>query len=166
MIRDFNYPQRRFREMKTFTERCNLSKDLIDQYPHCVPVIVERASDEKRLPNIDKRQFLVPHEMVFGSFFYTIRKRLGMSTTPGSGAAVNSSSLGVWIYAGKTPITTPSSKMSEIYHYYKDNDGFLYLQYKGEHVFGGSDGDGAAAFLKVFENENEETKGTKADLKT
>lgn len=119
-----------FRESKSFSERCELSRELISQYPHCVPVIVERASDENKLPLIDKKQYLVPHEMNFGTFFFTIRKRLA-STSP-----LTTGSLGIWIYAGKNPITTHSSKMSEIYHLYKDMDGFLYLKYKGENAFG------------------------------
>ena len=150
---------RSFRDTKTFIERCNLSRDLIAQYPHCIPVVVERAPDETRLPIIDKKQFLVPHEMLFGSFFFMIRKRIGefqehekrRTQTPSASLSfasaftsfakasdVASAQIGMWLYAGKLPITTPSSKMSEIYHYYKDNDGFLYLKYRGENVFGSS----------------------------
>ena len=137
--------ERKFRDTKIFSDRCKLSQDLIAQFPECVPVIVERANDEKRLPLISKKQFLVPHEMTFSSFFLTIRKRV-FSNDSSIGGAVSSPpnerrssrNLGIWLYAGKTPITSPSSKMSEIYHLNKDIDGFLYLQYRGEHVFGSS----------------------------
>ena len=144
---------RSFRESKTFTQRCELSTELMEQFPNCVPVIVERARDETRIPNINKRQYLVPQEMTFARFFIVIRSRLGIQSGTNTednfnhqqqksyaqrarGGGRGGASLGIWIYSGKTPITSPSAKMSEIYNYYKDNDGFLYLQYKGENVFG------------------------------
>jgi GABA(A) receptor-associated protein len=122
---------RKFRESKTFSQRCILSSEILSKYPNCVPVIVEKSSGETKLKHIDKKQYLVPQEMNFSTFFFTIRKRLGVGIESKS-----SSNVGIWIYAGKTPITNPSLKMSEVYNYYKDNDGFLYLQYKSENVFG------------------------------
>lgn len=123
--------QCKFRETKSFNQRCDLSRDLLAQFPHSIPVIVERARDEIRLPIIDKKQYLVPHDMPFSKFFFVIRHRLGV-TDKNSGL----SNLGIWIYSGKHPITSPSATMSEIYSHYRDNDGFLYLQYRGENVFG------------------------------
>ena len=123
--------QRKFRETKSFNQRCDLSRDLLAQFPRSIPVIVERGTDEFRLPIIDKKQYLVPQDMTFSKFFFVIRHRLGLNDKS-SGL----SNLGVWIYSGKHPITSPSATMSEIYSHYRDNDGFLYLQYRGENVFG------------------------------
>lgn len=114
-----------YREARTFASRKKLSASLRETYPACVPVIVERASTEKQLVDIDKRQFLVPQTMTVGNFVYIVRGRLGLSSR---------SSL--FLYAGKTALSCNSSSMSDAYNTHHDPDGFLYLQYRGEDTFG------------------------------
>lgn len=114
-----------FRDARDFVSRLKLSGDLREQYPHCLPVIVERASTETTLPMIDKRQFLVPATMTVGNFLCIVRERLGLP-----------SRTSLWLYVGRHALSSHSSPMIESYTNYCDPDGFLYLQYRGEDAFG------------------------------
>ena len=117
-----------YRDERDFCQRKHLSDALMQQYPNCIPVIVERSVIEIDLPIIDKRQYLVPHTMNVGNFLFMIRRRLGIASW-----------VGIWIYTGKYPLSVASIPLIEIYNNYRDPDGFLYIQYRGEDRFGSYD---------------------------
>jgi GABA(A) receptor-associated protein len=77
------------------------------------------------IPYIDKKKYLVPNDLSLGQFIFVIRKRLKL---PANEA--------IYIFTSTGIIPTTSQQMIDIYRQHKDQDGFLYLTYSGENVFG------------------------------
>ncbi|CAF1166278.1 unnamed protein product [Adineta steineri] len=83
----------------------------------CNEIILSRLENEK---------FLVPSELSFGQFAYNIRRRLRLRSEQALFFYIGSD--------GKQPIL--SSTIAVLYHENKDIDGFLYVFYADEKVFG------------------------------
>jgi GABA(A) receptor-associated protein len=119
------------------------------RYPDRIPVIVQPLSssspsssilstslfrsfssssscNEITLTRLENEKFLVPSELSFGQFAYNIRRRLRLR-------AEHALFFYIGVY-GKQPIL--SSTMEMLYHENKDTDGFLYVCYADEKVFG------------------------------
>ncbi|PRQ28423.1 autophagy-related protein 8C-like [Rosa rugosa] len=94
-----------------------------EKYPERVPVIVEKAV-KSDIPDIDKKKYLVPADLTVGQFVYVVRKRIKLSADKA-----------IFIFVKNTLPSTAAS-MSTIYEENKDEDGFLYMTYSGEQVFG------------------------------
>lgn len=114
----------KFKAQSTEGERIEEAKRILEKYPDRVPVIVEKCEDKSDIQPLDKVKYLCPKELSVGQFMYVIRKRLKLSPEQAIFLFVN----------GNVP--SVSSSMSTIYEEYKDDDGFLYMTYSGEHVFG------------------------------
>jgi len=115
-----------FRSEHSLTERTEESARIVAKYSDRVPVIVE--PDLKKgttIPYIDKKKYLVPNDLSLGQFIFVIRKRLKL---PANEA--------IYIFTSTGIIPTTSQQMIDIYRQHKDQDGFLYLTYSGENVFG------------------------------
>ncbi|KAK9681554.1 hypothetical protein RND81_10G010500 [Saponaria officinalis] len=94
-----------------------------EKYSDRIPVIVEKA-ERSDIPDIDKKKYLVPADLTVGQFVYVVRKRVNLSAEKAIFVFVNN-------------ILPPTaSLMSTIYDANKDEDGFLYMTYSGENVFG------------------------------
>jgi len=93
------------------------------KYPDRIPVICERAFGAT-VSNIDKRKFLVPGDLTVGQFLYVIRGRMKLRPDEALFVFVD----------GALPQT--AATMQSIYERHKNEDGFLYLIYNGENVFG------------------------------
>ena len=66
-------------------------------------------------------------DLTTGQFVFIIRRRLQL---PAEKA--------IFLFIG--PVIPPSNAtVNEVYQQYKDKDGFLYIQYSEENVFGGND---------------------------
>jgi len=100
------------------------------RYPDRIPVIVEplssSSSHELTLTRLENDKFLVPSELSFGQFAYNIRRRLRLRSEHALFFYIGS--------YGKQPLF--NSTMELLYHQNKDIDGFLYLCYAEEKVFG------------------------------
>jgi GABA(A) receptor-associated protein len=84
------------------------------------------SCNEITLARLDNEKFLVPSELSFGQFAYNIRRRLRLRAEHA-----------LFFYiglCGKQPIL--SSTMEVLYNENKDPDGFLYVCYADEKVFG------------------------------
>jgi len=112
-----------FKIKKTETERIHESAKILEKYPNRLPVIVEK-SKKSDINNIDKNKFLVPSDMTLCQFLYIIRKRIKID-----------SSKALFFFVNDT-LCNNASVLSEIYNTYKDNDGFLYIEYSSENTFG------------------------------
>ena len=119
MIKDFEY---RYNTVD-FKKRVEETKKIREKYPDRVPVIVSRAQN-CTLNDIDKKKYLVPNDLTIGQFVNVIRKRIKVSE-----------SMGIFIFV-KNILPPNSSLMSQIYNEFKEDDGFLYIIYNGESVFG------------------------------
>ncbi|KAM5588727.1 autophagy-related protein 8C-like [Rosa sericea] len=94
-----------------------------EKYPERVPVIVEKAV-KSDIPDIDKKKYLVPADLTVGQFVYVVRKRIKLSADKA-----------IFIFV-KNILPPTAALMSAIYEENKDEDGFLYMTYSGEQVFG------------------------------
>ncbi|XP_027631040.1 microtubule-associated proteins 1A/1B light chain 3C isoform X1 [Tupaia chinensis] len=95
------------------------------KFPNKIPVIVERYPRERFLPLLDKTKFLVPQELTMTQFLSIIRSRMVLRATEAFYLLVNNKSL-----------ISMSVTMAEIYRDYKDEDGFLYMTYASQEMFG------------------------------
>jgi GABA(A) receptor-associated protein len=114
-----------FKQRYSLHHRCSESHRVIEKYPDKVPIICERANTANmECPNIDKNKYLVSRELTIGQFIYVIRKRMILQPEKA-------------IFLFIEGIIPPSSHMlGNIYEFYKDNDGFLYITYSFENTFG------------------------------
>jgi GABA(A) receptor-associated protein len=86
-------------------------------------VICEKI-ERSKMEEIDKKKYLVPSDLTCGQFVFVIRKRLRL---------VGEKAIFLFIN-GVIPQNT--AVLSDIYDKFKDKDGFLYISYSDETVFG------------------------------
>jgi GABA(A) receptor-associated protein len=112
-----------FKKQFPLYERLQESEKVLYEYPDKVPVICEK---DNRLQNceIKKRKYLVSKDLTVGQFMYIIRKQIQLN-----------SNMGLFLFI-KEIIPSGSEKMGNIYNRYKDNDGYLYINYAFENTFG------------------------------
>lgn len=113
-----------FKMQHTFDNRLQESARVIQLYGTKIPVICERAP-RARLAQIKKRKYLVPRDLTVGQFMYVIRKHMQMPAEQT-----------IYLYIGGHKIYSSSTILSDIYEKEKDRDGFLYVVYNSENVFG------------------------------
>eukprot|EP01039_Chlorochromonas_danica_P006609 gene6609-7302_t len=114
---------KKFRQEHEFEERKLESERVRAKYPDRIPVICEKL-DKSKMEDIDKKKYLVPADLTCGQFIYVIRKRLKLPSEKALFLFVN----------GSIPPT--SAMLNAIYDQHKDKDGFLYMCYSEENVFG------------------------------
>jgi len=116
----------KFKEEHDFDKRFSESKRILSTYPDRVPIIVEKSNNKnsKALPDIDKKKFLCPGDITVGQFQFVIRKRLKLEAEQ---------ALFILI---RDKLPPSSALLSSVYQDYKDEDGFLYVVYATENVFG------------------------------
>jgi GABA(A) receptor-associated protein len=115
-----------YKESMSFEMRLKESEKIRQKYPDKFPVIVQKNPISKNLniPDIDKNKYLVQKDLTFGQLMYVIRKRIKLQPE-----------VALFGFVNENMIST-SKLLSEIYNSYKSNDGFLYVYYEGENVFG------------------------------
>ena len=116
----------KFKTLYTFESRFEESKRIKDKYPDRIPIICEKIDNKKNdeLPTIDKIKYLVPTNLTISQFLFVIRRKMQL---PAEKA--------IFLFVGNT-IPSSSVFISNIYSQHKDLDGFLYITYSGENVFG------------------------------
>lgn len=96
------------------------------KFPSKLPVILERYPKEKVLPALDRTKFLVPQELTMGQFVTIIRNRMALSSTQSFYLLVD----------GSRSLVSMSLTMAEVYTLNQDEDGFLYMTYASQEMFG------------------------------
>ncbi|XP_076442430.1 microtubule-associated protein 1 light chain 3 gamma-like [Babylonia areolata] len=114
-----------FKQRKSFAVRKDELEGIRQKFPSKIPVIVERYHKEKSLSRLDKTKFLVPQELTMSQFLTIIRNRMSLSSHQSLYLLVNNKSL-----------SSMSATMAEIYRDDKDPDGFLYMTYASQEMFG------------------------------
>tara|TARA_X000000950_G_C13441796_1_gene468314 strand:+ start:19 stop:450 length:432 start_codon:yes stop_codon:yes gene_type:complete len=124
LINDFH--TRDYRTTKTYEERIEESRKMRAKYPERIPVICQKTP-QSTLSSLYKSKYLVPKELTSSQFLFIIRKRLQLTSEK---------ALFIFIEG-----IIPSSALTfeELYATYKNNDGFLYVSYAEENVFGYND---------------------------
>ena len=74
--------------------------------------------------DIDKKKYLVPDELTIGQFIYVIRNRMKLKPDEA-----------IFLFINKRMMPT-TAIIGQIYSQEKDNDGFIYIEYSKENVFG------------------------------
>lgn len=114
-----------FKSKYSLQDRYNESRKILEKYPDRVPLVCERSLSATRYcPYIDKNKYLVPRDLTIGQFIYVIRKRMHLQPEKALFLFMN----GI--------ILPASSMLGNLYEYYKENDGFIYINYTLENTFG------------------------------
>ncbi|XP_062066777.1 microtubule-associated proteins 1A/1B light chain 3C-like [Lepus europaeus] len=116
---------RPFKQRKSLATRQEEVAGIRAKFLNKIPVIVERYPREKLLPLLDKTKFLVPQELTMTQFLSIIRSRMVLRATEAFYLLVDNKSL-----------VSMSMTMAEIYRDYKDKDGFVYMTYASQEMFG------------------------------
>lgn len=125
-------PSGGFKQEHTFDKRKAEADKILEKYPDRIPVICEKHERSHDIPDIDKKKYLVPSDLTVGQFAYVIRRRIRIAPEKS-----------IFIYVDKDnsqTMTNTALQMSSIYEEKKDKDGFLYITYAGENIFGGMEG--------------------------
>jgi GABA(A) receptor-associated protein len=112
-----------FKNSLSLAERKHQACRIREKYPNRIPVICEKAANSD-VPDVDKKKYLVPHDLSVGQFLYVIRKRIQLP-----------SSMAIYLFVNNT-IPPTSLMMLMLYEQHADEDGFLYMSYSGENTFG------------------------------
>lgn len=113
-----------FRKQYPFEKRIEEANRVLAKFRDRIPIIVERA-ERSELPEIDKKKYLVPHDLTFGQFMFVLRKRAKLP-----------SEKALFCYVGDCYLPPTASLIHTLYQQHKDKDGFLYMRYAGENTFG------------------------------
>ena len=114
----------KFKKAKSFEERRQEYEKVTRDHPGKIGIICEKAPNSL-IAGIEKTKYLIGEEINLAQFTKIIRKKLNLKEQESLFFLVN----------GKISITG-SDQMSEIYKKYKDKDGFLYIAYASEEVWG------------------------------
>jgi GABA(A) receptor-associated protein len=114
-----------FKHEFTFEQRCIESNRVLTKYPDRVPIICERSkTTSSECPLIDKKKYLVPRDLTLGQYLYVVRKKLRLPQEKALFLFINNK------------IVSSTKMIGEIYEKNKHSDGFLYVSYSYENVFG------------------------------
>lgn len=114
-----------FKQEFSFEKRLEEATRVLEKYPDKVPIICEKYKNASNdCPDIDKKKYLVTRDLTMGQFLYIVRKRLKMPPEKA-----------IFLFVGNS-ISPSSSSINDVYNSKVDKDGFLYITYSPENVFG------------------------------
>ena len=106
-------------------KRKNAYLELIGKHPNSIPVIVGRI--DKKCPTISKFKFITSKTISFGELAIKIRNRIPNLRSDDA----------LYFFISDNILMMPHVTVGQLYDRYKDvNDGFLYITYGVESVFG------------------------------
>lgn len=114
-----------YKRENTFDHRCRISQTVLSKHPTYIPVILERGSrNTDTIPEIPNKKYLIPRTFNMSNFMFMIRTRVKIPAH-----------VGMFLFVDNMLVPANAS-METLYHEHKDDDGFLYITYSGESVFG------------------------------
>ena len=113
-----------FQKLYSFNNRADQSKNIREKYKGKVPIILHGLKFVAKNPTMPKTKFLVGENQILNEFLQVIKKYLFLKPSEALFFFVN----------GKIPLM--NSKIRDLYERESDCDGFLYLDYSIEEVFG------------------------------
>ncbi|KAJ3651854.1 hypothetical protein Zmor_017862 [Zophobas morio] len=132
-IKDFNFNNQRCKKTDGIMGDSESSGEVKSEevlalrvkFPTKIPIIIKRYSKEVLLPELDKYKFLVPQEITMSQFLTIIRNRLQLGPNHALYLLVNNRSM-----------LNLSLTLAEAYSGHAAPDGFLYITYASQEVFG------------------------------
>jgi len=116
---------RGFKQRRTFGSRVKDAQTVKEKYPDKIPMIIERYAREKNLPTLEQTKFLIPAEFTMCDLVRCIRRRMNLHPNQSFFFLVNDRAL-----------VSNSATVSDVYEREKDDDGFLYVVYASQEMFG------------------------------
>lgn len=116
----------RYRDSTSLEERKKRSDSLLLRYPDKIPIILYKSSTDKNLPNIDKNKLLISQDITIANIIQILRNNLKLNEF---------SSIYI-VVPNYNVVLSGTQSITSIYNNYKNEDGFLYLEYCSENVFG------------------------------
>ena len=113
-----------FKSKNSLEDRKKESNRVLTNYPDRIPIICEKTKRSEKMPDIDKHKYLIPMDLTVGQFMFVIRKRMKVAPE-----------MAIYIFI-KGTIPPTSALISSLYNDYKDEDGFLYIEFCEESTFG------------------------------
>jgi len=114
-----------YKKNTSFEQRKNESERILNKYPDRIPIICEQSNNSK-LQKLTKSKFLVPKDLTAGQFAYVIRKKIKLNQEQA-----------IFLFINNT-LPPTASMIGNLYNEHKDVDGFLYVVFSEEAVFGGN----------------------------
>ena len=112
-----------FKSHTSYEERRMQSAAVMKKHPGRIPVYVYKYKKSK-YDDLKKHKYLVPLDITVGSFLYIIRKQMSLK-----------SDQAIFVFVGGV-LPPTSALMSQVYKEHSDDDGFLYVAFSHESVFG------------------------------
>ncbi|KAL2913193.1 hypothetical protein HK105_207312 [Polyrhizophydium stewartii] len=116
-----------FKQTHSLERRAAEAQRILTSFPDPLPSIVEKSTawSSKQLPTMEKKKFLCPGDITVGQFQSVIRKRIELD-----------SAKGLFLTVANKFMPPSSALLSQVYQEHKDEDGFLYVLYATEGLFG------------------------------
>ena len=108
----------------SFEDRLSKSRELKSKYPDRIPIILERSRSSP-IPDAIKSRFMILKDLTVGQLILMIRRDIKIDQHKA-----------IFIYVNNEHIPHTSNTIDDIYKRYSDDDGFLYITYCAEDVFG------------------------------
>jgi len=112
-----------YKSKRTLEERKRDYERIKKKYPNRIPIIVTKLTGSD-IGDLKKNKYLIPNDITFGQFIYTIRKHLELKPEQA-----------IYMFV-KNNILPVSSMVSQIHKEFAEEDGFLYITYGAENTFG------------------------------
>ena len=112
-----------FEKKYPLEKRIKESQSMYKRYPSRIPIIVYPIDDKQ--PKIEKNKYLVPNDLTFCQFMYTIKKYLKTKENEA-----------IFIFTHNNNLIPSNWLMSEVQDKYKKEDNYVYLFYSLENTFG------------------------------
>ena len=113
-----------FKVQHSFEKRKAQSSKIRQKYFDIIPIIVEKSGN-KSVQEIQKSKFLADKNMTVDKFLYTIRIQLKINPSEA-----------MFLFINNKVIPANTDKLGDVYLQHMDADGFLYITYTLENVFG------------------------------
>lgn len=115
----------RFKKEYTFEQRKDDTDKVMQKYKNRVPVYLYKGKFNRTMEEYEKKKFLVSEDMKFYVFTDTIRNTYKIDKNQS-----------IYYMINDKVMIEMTSTLGMLYRRYKDDDGYLYLSYYGENVFG------------------------------